>query len=98
MTVDTMDELSIMSYMHIIGGILSGVISFLLTRPIIFPFANEMIGVLISLLIVYGLGKYAEKKYGREKIGLGSWISNGVLPFYFMWMVVWIMLLNYVPA
>lgn len=91
-----MDELGVMSYMHIGGGVLAGIISFLFTKPIIFPFANEMIGVLISLIIVYGLGKFAEKKYGREKIGLGKWISNGVLPYYFVWMVVWIMLLNYV--
>ena len=56
---------------------------------------NEMLGVLISIVIVYLLGKLAESKYGREKISLGSWITNGILPFYFMWLVVWIMLLNY---
>ncbi len=91
-----MEEVTIMSASHIIGGFIAGVISFLFSVKGILPITNEMIGVLISLILVYGLGKYAEKKYGREKISLGSWISNGVLPFYLMWMTVWIMLLNYV--
>ena len=78
------------------GGIIAGVISFLFTVPGLLPITNEILGVLVSLIIVYGLGKYAEKKYGKDQIGTGSWITNGVLPFYFMWMTVWIMLLNYV--
>ncbi|RAP53525.1 MAG: hypothetical protein BZ138_00580 [Methanosphaera sp. rholeuAM270] len=91
-----MEEVSIMSYTHIAGGILAGIISFLFTRKGLLPVTNEMIGVLISLIIVYALGKYAEKKFGREKISLSSWLTNGVLPFYFMWMTVWILLLNYI--
>ncbi|RAP47568.1 MAG: hypothetical protein BZ135_02020 [Methanosphaera sp. rholeuAM6] len=91
-----MEELSIMSYMHIIGGIVAGIISFLFTVQGLLPITNEMLGVLISLIIVYGLGKFAEKKFGRETISLGSWFMNGVVPFYFMWMAVWIILLNYV--
>lgn len=91
-----MDEVSIMSYTHIIGGIVAGIISFLFTVKGLLPITNEMIGVLISLIIVYALGKFAENKFGREKISLGSWFTNGVLPYYFMWMTVWIMLLNYV--
>lgn len=91
-----MEAINVMSYEHILGGVLAGIISFLFTVKGLLPVTNEMLGVLISLIIVYVLGKYTEKKYGREEIGLGSWISNGVLPYYFMWMVVWIMLLNYV--
>lgn len=91
-----MEEVSIMSYTHIAGGIVAGIISFLFSAKGLLPITNEMIGVLISLIIVYALGKFAEKKYGREKISLGSWFTNGVLPFYFMWMTVWILLLNYV--
>jgi len=89
-----MDEVSIMSYEHIIGGIVAGIISYAFSTGVL-PITNEMLGVLISILIVYLLGKLAESKYGREKISLGSWITNGILPFYFMWLVVWIMLLNY---
>ncbi|WP_455645853.1 EMC6-like membrane protein [Methanosphaera sp.] len=91
-----MDEITIMSYEHIIGGIAAGIISYLFSVKGILPITNEFIGVIISIVIVYGLGKLAENKYGREKISLSSWIMNGILPFYFMWMVVWIMLLNYV--
>lgn len=91
-----MEEVSIMSYTHIIGGIIAGIISFLFTAKGLLPITNDMIGVVISVIIVYGLGKYAEKKFGRETIGLGSWIMNGVVPYYFMWMTVWILLLNYV--
>ncbi len=91
-----MEAINVMSYEHIIGGIIAGIISFLFTVKGLLPVTNEILGVLISLVIVYVLGKYAEKKYGREEISLGSWITNGVLPYYFMWMTVWIMLLNYV--
>lgn len=91
-----MEAVNIMSYQHIIGGILAGVISFLFTVKGLLPITNEFVGVVISVIIVYGLGKYSEKKYGRDQIGLGSWIMNGVLPFYFSWMTVWILLLNYV--
>lgn len=91
-----MEEISIMSYTHIIGGVLAGIISYLFTVPGLLPITNEILGVLISLIIVYGLGKFAEKKFGRETISLSSWFMNGVVPFYFMWMTVWIMLLNYV--
>lgn len=91
-----MEELTKMSYQHIIGGIVAGILSFLFTVQGLLPISNEMLGVLISLIIVYGLGKFAEKRYGRDKISMSSWIMNGILPFYFMWMTVWIMLLNYV--
>jgi uncharacterized protein YacL len=95
-TDDKMDEVTIMSVEHIIGGVIAGIISFIFSVKGILPITNEILGIFISLIIVYGLGKYAEKKYGRDKIGLSSWITNGVLPFYFMWMTVWIMLLNYI--
>lgn len=91
-----MDEVTVMSYGHIIGGIIAGIISYAFSVKGILPITNEFIGVIISVIIVYALGKYAENKYGREKITTGSWITNGVLPFYFMWMTVWIILLNYV--
>ena len=91
-----MEAVNIMSYQHIIGGLIAGIISFLFTVKGLMPITNEMIGVLISIIMVYGLGKYAERKYGRDEIGMGSWISNGILPFYFTWMTVWILLLNYV--
>ena len=90
-----MEELSIMSYTHIIGGVVAGIISYLFSVQGLLPITNEILGVLISLIIVYGLGKYSENKFGRETISLSSWFMNGVVPFYFMWMTVWIMLLNY---
>lgn len=93
-----MKAVSEMSYEHIGGGILAGIISFIFSVKGILPITNAALGVLISLIIVYLLGKYAENKYGREEISLGTWIMNGIVPFYFMWMVVWILLLNYIPA
>ena len=91
-----MDEITIMSYEHLIGGVFAGIISYLFTVKGILPITNEFLGVIISIVIVYGLGKYAESRYGREKISLSSWISNGVLLYYLVWMTVWIFLLNYV--
>ncbi|MDO5826356.1 MAG: hypothetical protein BZ137_02635 [Methanosphaera sp. rholeuAM130] len=90
-----MDEAGIMSVQHIVGGILAGFICFGFQKGY-FGIANEVIGVIISLVLVYLLGKHAEKKYGRETIGLNSWVMNGIVPFYFVCMVVWILLLNYI--
>lgn len=90
-----MDETGIMSAQHMVGGILAGFICFGFQKGY-FGITNEFIGVIIALVIVYMLGKHAENKYGREKIGLGSWITNGVLPFYFLWMVIWIVLQHYI--
>ncbi|MBE6487937.1 MAG: hypothetical protein E7Z86_04425 [Methanosphaera stadtmanae] len=89
-----MDEVGIMSIQHMVGGVLSGFICFGFQKGL-FGITNEFIGVIIALIIVYALGKHAENKYGREKIALGSWISNGILPFYLLWMVIWIVLQNY---
>ncbi len=91
-----MKAITEMSFEHILGGIGAGIISFLFSVKGILPITNSLLGVLISLIIVYLLGKYAENKFGREEISLSSWIMNGIVPFYFTWMVVWIILLNYV--
>lgn len=92
--VDKMDEVGIMSIQHMVGGVLSGFICFGFQKGL-FGITNEFIGVIIALALIYFLGKHAEKKYGREKISGGSWVSNGILPFYLLWMVVWILLQNY---
>lgn len=93
---DIMDEITVMSYEHIVGGLVAGVITYACSVEGVLPITNEVLGVLISILLVYFLGRYAESRYGREKISLSSWIMNGILPFYFLWMVVLILLLNYV--
>jgi len=90
-----MDEVGIMSAQHIVGGILAGFICFAFQKGLFF-ITNEFVGVIIAIVLVYLLGKHAENKYGREKIGLGSWFTNGILPYYCMWMVVWILLQNYI--
>ena len=47
-----MEAISIMSYEHIIGGIIAGIISFLFTVKGLLPISNEMLGVLISSIIL----------------------------------------------
>ncbi|MBE6493767.1 MAG: hypothetical protein E7Z84_04055 [Methanosphaera stadtmanae] len=89
-----MDEIGKMSVEHMFGGVASGIICYLFQSGIL-PITNEFIGVIISLVLLYCLGKRAENKYGKEKIGFGTWASNGILPFYFIWMVVWIIAINY---
>lgn len=93
-----MKPVTVMSYENFAGGIIAGIISFAFSVKGLLPITNSFLGVIISLIIVYALGKHAENKYGREEISLSSWIMNGIVPFYFLWMVVWIILLNYVPV
>ncbi|MCI5867074.1 MAG: hypothetical protein SOZ23_07165 [Methanosphaera sp.] len=93
-----MKAITVMSYEHFIGGLIAGIISAVFSLKGILPITNSVLGVIISLIIVYLLGKHAENKFGREEISLGTWVMNGVVPYYFIWMVVWILLLNYLPV
>ena len=46
-----MDEITIMSYEHLIGGVFAGIISYLFTVKGILPITNEFLGVIISVVI-----------------------------------------------
>ncbi len=91
-----MDELGKVSIYHIIGGFVAGVICFAFETKGILPVTNEVLGIIVALLILYGLGQYSEKKHGKEVKKFTTWLSNGVIPFYFMWLMVWIILKNYI--
>ncbi|MDO5851834.1 MAG: hypothetical protein Q4Q23_05045 [Methanobacteriaceae archaeon] len=83
-----------MAFDHVIGGVIAGIISHMFTSGVL-PIRNQVLGVLISLVLLYGLGQFSEKRFGKEEIGgFKSWFSNGIILFYFVWMMIWIFLSN----
>ncbi len=88
-----MDELDVIAYEHMFGGLIAGFIAYAFTVGI-FSIRNEILGILLSLIVLYGLKGLADRM-DSDKVTTTSWLSNGVVQFYFVWMVTWILLLNY---
>ncbi len=79
---------------HTVAAIAAGYISFLLSSGAL-ALKNEVIAVLAGLIILYIMGKVSEMLFGKEEVGgLKGWLWSGIVPFIFIWMVVWILLLN----
>ncbi len=79
---------------HTVAAIAAGYISFLLSSGAL-ALKNEVIAVLAGLIILYIMGKVSEMLFGKEEVGgLMGWLWSGIVPFIFIWMVVWILLLN----
>lgn len=79
---------------HTVAAIAAGYISFLLSSGAL-AVKNEVIAVLAGLIILYIMGKVSEMLFGKEAVGgVKGWLWSGIVPFFFIWMVVWILLLN----
>jgi hypothetical protein len=75
-------------------GVVAGVLSGLFTVGL-FGFKNDMIGLLIAIVIVYTSLK-SVNKIVTEEIDRSQKIWDCVLPFFFSWIIVWILLSNYI--
>ncbi|WP_414469522.1 hypothetical protein [Methanobacterium sp. ACI-7] len=72
---------------HTIAGIAAGYISFIVK--------NEAIAILIALVILYIMGQVSERIFGKEEIGgVKGWLWSGIVPFFFVWIIVWVIFLN----
>ena len=81
---------------HGIAAIAAGYISFLLSNGAIAGLGkNEVLGILSGLIILYLMGQVSERLFGKEEVGgLKGWLWSGIVPFFFLWMIVWIIFMN----
>ena len=78
---------------HTIGGILAGYLSFILSSGVIFK--NDALAVIVALIVLYIAGQVSEKLFGKEEVGgFSGWLWSGIVPFFFIWLIVWIIFTN----
>ena len=81
---------------HAVAGIIAGYISYVFSTGLISAIGkNEAIAVLISLIILYIAGQVSEKIFGKEAVGgTKGWLWSGIVPFFFIWIMVWVIFFN----
>jgi hypothetical protein len=93
--MEMMDVDGKIAAIHGVTGIIAGYISFLLSSGALGLGKNEALAVLGGLIILYISGQISERLFGKEEVGgLKGWFWSGIVPFFFIWMVVWIISLN----
>lgn len=94
-----MDVDAKVTIIHIIGGLIAAIFSFALTTGMISGINNEVIAILIALIILYLSGQVSERIFSKEAVGgFKGWLWSGIVPFLFIWVVVWVLLININPV
>ncbi len=84
---------------HIVGGIIAALLSFALTTGLIMGINNEAYAILLALVVLYISGQVSEKIFSKEAVGgIKGWLWSGIVPFLFIWIVVWVLLFNINPV
>jgi len=93
-----MDVDAKVTIIHVIGGIIAAYLSYALTTGLINGINNEAIAILIALIILYLSGQVSERIFGKEAVGgFKGWLWSGIVPFLFVWIVIWVLLFNINP-
>ena len=94
-----MDVDAKVTIIHVIGGIIAAYLSYALTTGLINGINNEVIAILIALIILYLSGQVSERIFGKEAVGgFKGWLWSGIVPFLFVWIVIWVLLFNINPV
>ena len=94
-----MDVDAKVTIIHVIGGLIAAFCSFALTTGMISGINNEAIAILISLIILYLSGQISERIFGKEAVGgFKGWLWSGIVPFLFVWIVLWVLFFNINPV
>ena len=88
-----MDDTIKLTSINVVLGIIAGVLSGLFSIGTL-GFKNDMIGLLIGIIFVYASLKLADN-ISSEDLDRSQKIWDCVLPFFFTWIIVWILLANY---
>ena len=86
---DTVKLTSINVVLGIVAGLLSGIFS-----VGTLGFKNDMVGLIFGIVFIYAMMKSADK-IATEEIDRSQKIWDCVLPFFFTWIIVWILIANY---
>lgn len=81
---------------HGVAAVAAGYVSFLLASGGIAGLGkNEVLAVLGGLIILYLIGQISERLFGKEEVGgVRGWFFNGIVPFFFLWIIVWVIFTN----
>jgi hypothetical protein len=81
---------------HAVIALVAGYLSFLLSTGAIAGVGkNEVLAVLVGLIILYAAGQISERIFGKEAVGgMKGWLWNGIVPFLFVWIMMWVILYN----
>jgi len=85
-----------LTIVHSALALVAGFLSFLLSTGAISGLGkNEFLAVLAGLLILYLGGQLSERMFGKEAVGgTKGWLWSGIVPFFFVWVMVWVILFN----
>ncbi len=86
-----------MAAIHGVAGIVAGYISFLLSTGTIAGLggSNEALAIIAALIILYAMGQVSERLFGKEEVGgMKGWLWSGIVPFFFVWIMVWVIFIN----
>ncbi|KZX17793.1 hypothetical protein MBCUT_00880 [Methanobrevibacter cuticularis] len=82
---------------HLVVAIFTGYICSLISLQMIPGIGNnEILAGVLGIVILYLIGKLCDKLFGKQE-GFSKWLWDGILPFAFVWFVVWTILVNYAP-
>ena len=88
-----MDDTVKLTSINVVLGIIAGVLSGIFTIGML-GIKNDMIGLLLGIIFVYASLKLADN-ISSEDLDRSQKIWDCVLPFFFTWIIVWILLANY---
>ena len=88
-----MDDTVKLTSINVVLGIIAGVLSGIFTIGML-GIKNDMIGLLIGIIFVYASLKLADN-ISSEDLDRSQKIWDCVLPFFFTWIIVWILIANY---
>ena len=91
-----MDNTPKVTSIHLLFAIIAAVLSTAFTLNW-FGFRNDGIAALIGFVLLYIAGQISNRIVGddEEMKGLKKWLWNGILPFIFLWFMIWVILYNY---
>ena len=88
-----MDDTVKLTSINVVLGIVAGLLSGIFTIGTL-GFKNDMVGLIFGIVFIYAMVKSADK-IATEEIDRSQKIWDCVLPFFFTWIIVWILIANY---
>ena len=88
-----MDDTVKLTSISVVFGFIAGVLSWIFSFGLL-NFTNDFVGLIIGIVLIYALIKSADK-IAVEKMENSQKIWDCVMPFFFSWVIVWILINNY---
>lgn len=83
---------------HLVAALVTGIISSFFSLGMIPGIGkNDIFAGILGIIVLYFIGKLCDNIFGKHE-GFTTWLWDGIVPFIFIWYVVWAILLNYIPA